>query len=325
MKAIVHDRYGLDGLELREIETPAPADNEVLVRVRAASVNPADWYTAIGMLPARFGNGLLKPKNNRLGTDFAGTVEAVGANVTRFRAGDGVFGARTGALAEYVTVPEDRAIAQKPASVTFEEAGGVGIAGITALQGLRDEDKGHVHAGDKVLVNGASGGVGTFSVQVAKALGAEVTAVCSTRNVDIARSLGADRVVDYNREDFTRTDERYDLLFDIAGSRSWSESRRVLKPDGMLILVGVGGPKHGKFGPLGHIARIIVAGRLRGSQKVTFFVARLTNANMNTMRELLESGKVRTVVDKTFPLEKTADAFRYLGEGHAQGKIVVTV
>jgi NADPH:quinone reductase-like Zn-dependent oxidoreductase len=323
MKAVVHDRYGFDALELREIETPTPADNEVLVRVRAASVNPADWYTAHGPLVARAGNGFRRPKNIRLGTDFAGTVEAIGANVTRFRPGDDVFGGRTGALADYVTVPEDRAIAKKPENVTFEEAGGVGIAGITALQGLRDI--GHLQAGQKVLINGASGGVGTFAVQIAKALEAEVTAVCSTRNVDIARSLGADRVVDYTREDFIQTDERYDQFFDVAGSRSWSKCRRVMKPDATLVVVGMGGVHRRMLGPLMHLARLIVAGRLRGSQKSAFFVAKLTNENMNTMRELLERGKVRTVVDKTFPLENAADAFRYLGEGHAQGKIVVTV
>jgi NADPH:quinone reductase-like Zn-dependent oxidoreductase len=323
MKAIVHDRYGLDALELREIETPTPADNEVLVRVRAASVNPADWYTALGPLVARAGSGLRKPKSNRIGTDFAGTVEAVGANVTRFRPGDDVFGGRTGALAEYVTVPEDRAIAKKPEAVTFEEAGGVGIAGITALQGLRDI--GHLQAGHKVLINGASGGVGTFAVQIAKALEADVTAVCSTRNVDVARSLGADRVVDYKHDDFIRTDERYDQFFDVAGSRSWSECRRVMKPDATLVIVGMGGVHRRMFVPLLHLARLAVAGRLRGSQKATFFVAKLTNENMNHMRELLETGKVRTVVDRTYPLADAADAFRYLGEGHAQGKIVVTV
>lgn len=320
MKAIVRDSYGLDALELREIETPTPGDNEVLVRVRAASVNPADWYTATGPMIARLANGLRRPKSNRLGTDFAGTVEAIGANVSHFQPGDEVFGARTGALAEYVTVTEDKAIAPKPANVTFEEAGGVGIAAITALQGLRD--KGQVQPGQKVLVNGGSGGVGTFALQIAKTLGADVTAVCSTRNVDIARSLGADRVIDYTREDFTRTDERYDVLFDVAGSRSWSECRRVLEQESTLVLVGA--PKGGLLGPLGHIARMVVAGKLRGSQTVTFFIAKLTNADMNVMRELLETGKVRTVVDRTYALAETPEAFRYLGEGHAQGKIVLT-
>ena len=232
MKAAVRDRFGSpDVVELRDIEKPAPADDEVLVRVRAASVNPADWYEVTGRpYVGRTQMGLLKPKSNRLGVDYAGTVEAVGGNVTEFRPGDEVFGGRSGAFAEYVCVREDRAIVPKPANLTFEEAAAVPVAALTALQGLRD--KGQVQPGQKVLINGASGGVGTFAVQIAKALGAEVTGVCSTPNVDIARSLGADHVIDYTREDFTRSDERYDLMLDIAGSRSWSECRRVLDPAG---------------------------------------------------------------------------------------------
>jgi NADPH:quinone reductase-like Zn-dependent oxidoreductase len=322
MKAVVRDEYGIDHLELRDIEEPAPGAGEVLVRVRAAAINPADWYTAAGPIFARVANGLRRPKSNRLGTDFAGTVEAVGKDVTRFRVGDDVFGARTGALAEYVTVPEDRAIASKPANTTFEEAAGVGIAAVTALQGLRD--KGEVRPGQTVLITGASGGVGTFAVQIAKALGAEVTAVCSTPNVEMVRSLGADRVIDYTRDDFTRGDKPYDLILDIASTHSWGEARRVLKPNATLVLVGAPKGKRA-LGPLRQIARIFLAGRLRGSQKVVFYVAKLTNADINAMRELLESGKVKTVVDRTYPLSEAADAFRYFGEGHARGKVVVTV
>jgi NADPH:quinone reductase-like Zn-dependent oxidoreductase len=249
MRAVVRDAYGMpDSLELREIPTPIPAENEVLVRVRAASVNPVDWYGVSGT--PYFGRpqmGLLKPKENRVGTDFAGEVEAVGKAVTSFRSGDEVFGARTGAFAEYVTVRADRAIAPKPQGMSFEEAAAVPVAAITALQGLRD--KGRLEAGQEVLINGASGGVGTFAVQIAKALGGGVTAVCSTRNVELARSLGADHVVDYTQEDFTRGDRRYDLLLDVAGSRSFSACRRVLEPHGTVVVVG--GPKGNRLlGPL---------------------------------------------------------------------------
>ena len=322
MKAVVRDEYGIEHIEVRDVGQPAPAAGEVLVRVRAASINPADWYTAAGPIFARFDNGLRRPKSNRLGTDFAGTVEAVGKDVAQFRVGDDVFGAWTGALAEYVAVPEDRAIASKPAGTTFEEAGGVGIAAVTALQGLRD--KAEVRSGQRVLITGASGGVGTFAVQIAKTLGAEVTAVCSTPNVEMVRSLGADRVIDYRREDFTRCGERFDLIVDIASTHSWSETRRVLEPDAKLVLVGAPKGKRA-LGPLRQIARMYVGGRLRGSQKALFYIAKLTNADINAMRELVEAGKVTPVVDRTYPLSDTADAFRYLGEGHARGKIVVTV
>jgi NADPH:quinone reductase-like Zn-dependent oxidoreductase len=282
MKAAVRDRYG--ALELREVDKPVPADDEVLVRVRASSVNPADWYFLMGRpYVARMELGLRKPKDNRLGTDFAGTVEAVGKDVTRFRPGDEVFGGRTGAFAEYVAVPEDRAVVPKPAGVTFEQAGSVAIAAVTALQGLRD--KGRVQPGQHVLVNGASGGVGTFAVQIAKALGAGVTGVCSTTNVDLVRSLGADHVVDYTREDFTRSDRRYDVLFDVAGSRSWSECRRVLAPHAILVIVGA--PKGGRLiGPLRHILALRLAATGSG-RKAVFFVAKIVKADLEVLRELL--------------------------------------
>jgi NADPH:quinone reductase-like Zn-dependent oxidoreductase len=321
MRAIVYRRYGSpDVLELQEIEKPELADDLVLVRVRAASINPADWYGVTGMLAARPSTGLLRPKSDRTGIDFAGTVEAVGKDVTHVRAGDDVFGAKSGALAEYVTVRD--AVVQKPANITFEEAAAVPVAAVTALQGLRD--KGQVQAGQHVLINGASGGVGTFAVQIAKALGAEVTGVCSTGNVELVRSLGADHVVDYTCEDFTRGANRYDLLLDVAGSRSWSECRRVLKPHAKVVIVGA--PKGNRvFGPLGHIVRLRVASLLRGSQKAVFFIAKTNRADMAVLRELLEAGKIKPVVDRSYPLADTADAFRYLGEGHARGKVVVTV
>src|SRR5438270_13015227 len=225
MKAIVNCEYGVDNLQLRDLEKPTPNDNEVLVRVRATSINPVDGHLIRGAWLMRPMSGMRKPKNTRFGTDFAGAVEAVGKDVSNFKPGDEVFGAKNGAVAGYICVNADRAIVMKPANVTFEQAGSVGVAGLTALQGLRD--KGHIQAGQKVLVNGASGGVGTFAVQIAKSFGAEVTAVCSTRNVDLVKSIGADRVIDYTKEDFTKTDQRYDMIYDLVGNHSLAERRRV--------------------------------------------------------------------------------------------------
>jgi NADPH:quinone reductase-like Zn-dependent oxidoreductase len=320
MKAIVRERYG--DAQLREVDKPQPADDEVLVRVHAASLNRLDWYTLTGT-PwfSRLPKELRKPKSHTLGVDFAGTVEAVGKDVTRFRPGDEVFGGRTGSLAEYLAVPEGGKIAPKPAGASFEEAAAMPVAGVTALEGLRD--KGHVQPGHKVLVNGASGGVGTFAVQIAKALGGEVTAVCSTRNVDQASSLGADRVIDYTREDFTRSGERYDVLFDNAGSRSWSACRRVLKPDATVVLVG--GPKKNRLlGPLGHIGGMLLGSR-RSSQTAAFFMADLSRTNLMALGELLEAGQVKPAIDRRYELSETAEALRYMGDGHAQGKVVITV
>ena len=318
MKAAV--QYAYDAVEVREIDKPVPADDEVLVRVRAASLNIADWYEMTGRpwfsrLPA----GLRKPKSERLGTDFAGTVEAVGKDITHVQAGDEVFGARNGALAEYVCVKN--AVVVKPANATFEEAAAVPVAAITALQGLRD--KGQLEAGQNVLVHGASGGVGTFAVQIAKALGAEVTAVCSTPNVEIARSLGADRVVDYTKEDVTKSGARYDLLFDVAGTRSWSACARVLTPRATVVLVG--GPRRNRLlGPLGHVVRMMVAGLL-SRRRATFFIAKLNRDDLDVLRGMIEAGDVRSVVDRRYELSDVADAFRHMGEGHPRGKIVVTV
>jgi NADPH:quinone reductase-like Zn-dependent oxidoreductase len=323
VRAAVRDRFGApDIVEIRELEAPVPAEGEVLVRVRAASVNIADWYSLVGRpWIARPSAGLFKPKSNRLGTDYAGVVEAIGPGVTRFAPGDEVFGGRDGALAEYVSAREDRSITPKPANVTFEEAAAVPVAALTALQGLRD--KGRLEPGQRVLINGASGGVGTFAVQIAKALGGDVTAVCSTRNVEQARSLGADHVVDYTQEDFTRSDERYDLMLDVAGSRSWRECTRVLTPTAMLVVAG--GQRSNRFlGPLGHVVGIKL-GALRGSRKAAFFIAKFNKLDMETLRELLESGRMRSAIDRRYSLDQVADAFRYLGEGHAGGKIVVTI
>jgi NADPH:quinone reductase-like Zn-dependent oxidoreductase len=323
MKAIVRDEYGTpDVLKLEEVERPQLTDERVLVRVHAASLNRADWYLLNGKpwFARPMMGGLRKPKSGLMGTDFAGTVEAVADGVTDFRPGDEVFGARDGAFAEYVCA-RTRAIAHKPAQVTFEEAAAVPIAGLTALQGLRDHGK--VKPGNKVLVNGASGGVGTFAVQVAKALGAEVTAVCSTRNVEMARTLGADHVIDYSREDFTRSDRRYDVLFDVAGSKSWSESKRVLSPQ--AILVQVGAPMgSGPLGPLSHIANVRLAS-LRSSQKAVFFVAKFNREDMEELARLLESGEISAVIERRYDLADTADALRYIGEGHAQAKVVITI
>jgi NADPH:quinone reductase-like Zn-dependent oxidoreductase len=322
MKAAVHERFGspVEVIEVREIDKPVPGDEEVLVRIQAASLNLGDWYSVTGRpYVGRASMGLRAPKEERLGADYAGTVEAVGKDVTQFRPGDEVFGARTGALAEYVQAREDRAILTKPANVTFEQAATVAVAGITALQGLRD--KGKLEPGQKVLVNGASGGVGTFAVQIAKALGGEVTAVCSTRNVEQARALGADRVIDYTQEDFTRTGERYDLLLDVAGSKSWRKCRRVLAPRGTLVLVG--GPRRGRlFGPLGSVAAKLLGGLL-SRRKVTFFIAKLNKPDLEVLRDMLETGKLTPVIDKRYELSQVVDAFEYLGDGHCRSKIVV--
>jgi NADPH:quinone reductase-like Zn-dependent oxidoreductase len=321
MKTIVRTTYGSpDVLQVRETEKPELVDDGVLVRVRAAALNAGDWYALTGTpLVARAQLGLRKPKSITLGTDFAGTVEAVGKDVTGFRPGDEVFGGRSGAFAEYVCVRV--AVEHKPADLSFEQAAAVPVAALTALQGLRD--KGQIQSGQQVLINGASGGVGTFAVQIATAFGAEVTAVCSPRNVDRARSLGADHVIDYTREDFTRGGRRYDLMFDVAGSRSWSECRRVLTPKAALVIAGA--PKGNRLlGPLSHIGKVRLAA-LRSSRKVVFFIAKFNKPDMAVLRELLETGKVNPVIDRQYAFGDTVDAFRYLGEGHAQGKIIITV
>lgn len=321
MKAIVHERYGRpDVLRLADVDPPAIADHQVLVRVHASSVNPTEWYGVTGPIFARPGNGILRPKRPLVGADVAGRVEAVGKDVTEFEAGDEVFGTAPGAWAEFAAAREVRLV-PKPAGISFEEAGAVPIAAITALQALRD--KGGVEQGQRVLINGASGGVGTFAVQLAKSFGAEVTAVCSTPNVDRARSLGADRVVDYTRDDFTECGVRHDLMLDIAGSKPFAQLRRVLTPKATLVLVG-GRMTYRGLGPLPHLARLLLASRGR-SQTVKFFVAQINKDDLAYLGGLLEHGRLRPVIDRTYALGDAPEALAYLGEGHARGKVVVTV
>ena len=322
MRAIVSERYGLDALELREVEKPVIEDHQVLVRVLASSVNPAEWYRVTGPYFARlFGGGLRRPKQAGVGGDLAGRIEAVGKDVEEFQPGDEVFGTSGAAWAEYAPAREVRLV-PKPANVSFEEAAAVPIAATTALQALRDH--GRVQPGQKVLINGGSGGVGTYAIQIAKSLGAEVTAVCSTRNVDLARSLGADRVVDYTQEDFTRLGERHDLLLDIAGSRSFGELRRVLTPAATVVLVGAKFPSNKGLGPLPHVigTRLASIGR---SQAVKFFVAQITKEDLTVLKAFLEAGTVRSVIDRCYELSQVPEALGYLGEGHAQGKVVITM
>ncbi len=322
MNAIVSARYGLDALELRELDKPVIEDHQVLVRVHASSVNPAEWYRVTGPLFARlFGSGLRRPKSPVVGGDMAGTVEVVGKDVEEFQPGDEVFGTTLGAWAEYAPGREPRLV-RKPANATFEEAAAVPVAATTALQALRDH--GRVQPGQKVLINGASGGVGTYAVQLAKWLGAEVTAVCSTGNVETARSLGADHVVDYTQEDFTRRGDRHDVMIDIAGSRPFRAFRRVLTPEAMVVIVGAKFPANKGLGPLSHIIGTRVAS-LGRSQTVKFFVAKINKEDLLVLQELLEAGKMRSVIDRRYELSETLDAMRYLGEGHARGKVVITV
>ena len=321
MKAIVYHKYGSpEVLELQEIDKPVVKDDDVLVRVHAASVNPADWHLLIGTpYLVRIVAGLFKPKHTIPGIDVAGRVEAVGRNVKQFQPGDEVFGEHSRAYAEYVCVPED-GIVLKPANLTFEQAAAVPIAALTALQGLRD--KGQIQLGHKVLINGASGGVGTFAVQIAKSFGAEVTGVCSTRNVDMVRSIGADHVIDYTQEDFTQSGQRYDLMLDAVGNRSLSDCRRVLSPKG--VYVSVGAQVGDWLGPLTHVSKVLLAS-LVGSQKMVPMLAKQTKSDLVVLKELLEAEKVTPVIDRRYELSEVPEALRYQGEGHAQGKIVITV
>ena len=326
MKAVVYCDYGVPNLKFQEIERPTPADDQLLVKVRAASVNPLDWHFIEGTpyVMRAMGVGLRKPKDTRLGVDFAGTVEAVGKNVTQFKPGDEVFGGRTGAFAEYVCVREARAVALKPANITFEQAASVPIAAITALQGVRD--KGKVQAGQKVLINGASGGVGTFAVQIAKSYGAEVTGVCSTRNLDMVRSLGADHVIDYTKEDFTKSEQRYDVILDNVANHSLSECRRVLNPNGIYVLIGGGGVNESRWlGPgLTHALKAMLLSKFV-NQKMGMMLAELNQKDLTFLADLMQSGKVTPVIDRTYKLSDLPDAIRYLEQGHARGKVVVSM
>src|SRR6266576_626292 len=293
MKAAVYCDYGLSNVRYVDIQKPVPTDNQMLVKVRAVAVNPYDWHFIEGtpLIMRGLGVGLRKPKDTRLGVDYAGTVEAVGKNVTQFKPGDDVFGGKTGAFAQYICVRPDKAIARKPANIIQEEAASVNIAAITALQALRD--KGKVQAGQKVLINGASGGVGTFAVQIAKSFGADVTGVCSTRNLDLVRSLGADHVIDYTKEDFTKGDERYDVILDNVGTQPLSGFRRVLKPNGICVMIGGGGPNDG--GLIGPLARPVKALLLSPfvSQKMGMMMADLNKSDLATLGDLMQSGKVK--------------------------------
>ena len=325
MKAIVHCEYGVANLKLRDIEKPAPADDQVVVRVRAAALNPLEGHMLRGNLMMRFmGGGLRKPKETQLGVDYAGTVDAVGKNVTQFKPGDEVFGGRNGALGQYVAARADRGIALKPANMSFEQAGSVAVAAVTALQGLRDI--GHVHAGQKVLINGASGGVGTFAVQLAKSFGAEVTGVCSTRNVDLVRSIGADHVIDYTKQDFTKSAQRYDVIFDNVQNHSFSERRRVLTPNGICVLAGIGGAGWHEDSWT-HMRRAFTTPLMSKftSQKFRFFIAELNHNDLAFLADLMQSGKVTPVIDRTYKFSETAEALQYLEQGHARGKVVVRI
>ncbi len=327
MKAIVQERYGPpnDVLGLKDIDKPVPTDDEVLVQVHAASANGGDPEVVRGRpyVIRAMGFGLFKPKNKILGDDIAGRVEAVRKNVERFQPGDevfgGIFGTGSGAFAEYVCAAQDR-FAPKPPNITFEQAAAVPASAVSALQGLRDQ--GQFQPGQKALINGASGGVGTFAVQIAKLLGAEVTAVCSTRNVDTAGSLGADHVIDYTREDFTRTDQRYDLMLDIAGRRSLSDCRRVLTSRGTYVFMGGG---RGRW--VGALPRYVTTPALSPflSQRMRAFVATPSHEDLVYVKNLLEAGKLTPIIERTYPLSQTPQAISYVEEGHAQGKVVITV
>ena len=325
MKAIVYCDYGLANLKLEDVEKPTPTDDQVLVKVHAASVNPYDWHFVEGTpkIMRMMGVGLRKPKDTRLGVDFAGTVEGVGKNVTQFKPGDEVFGGKGGAFAEYVCRRAEGAVALKPANITFEQAASVNIAGITALQGLRD--KGKVQPGQKVLINGASGGVGTFAVQIAKSFGADVTGVCSTRNVDLVRSLGADHVVDYTKEDFTKSEQRYDVILDNVTNRSLLECRRVLTPKGKYVMIGGGGPNdQGLIGPLANPIKAMLLSPFV-SQEMGMMMADTSQKDLTILADMMQSGKVKPVIDRTYKLSEVPAAIAYLEEGHARGKVVITL
>jgi NADPH:quinone reductase-like Zn-dependent oxidoreductase len=333
VKAIVYREYGSpDVLELKDIDKPLFKDNEVLVRVHAASVNRLDWHLMRGSpYIARLQAGLRRPKDRVLGADVAGRVEAVGGHVTTFQPGDEVFGSLFGhgfgAFAEYVSVSDDL-LELKPANLSFDQAAAVPVAALTALQGLRDH--GRIESGHKVLIIGASGGVGTFAVQIAKSFGAEVTGVCSTRNVDLVRSLGADHVIDYSQEDFTQGGQRYDLIFETAGSHSPSEIRRALTSKGTLVLIGHGGSEGRWIGPFGRLIRALVLSRFVSQRMASYtgkpnYSSGPNKGDLATLKELIEARKITPVIDSTYSLSETPDALRYLEEGHARGKVVITL
>ena len=325
MKAIVYHEFGgPEVLRLEEIDKPVPKDNQILVKVRALSVNPLDWHFMEGIpyIARPLAMGFLTPTVTQLGVDYAGTVEAVGKNVTEFKPGDEVYGNKFGAFAEYV-VATGKALALKPPSVTFEQAASLPVAALTALQALRDTGK--IEAGQKVLINGASGGVGTFAVQIAKSFGAEVTGVCSGRNVELVRSLGADHVIDYTKEDFTKRPERYDLIIDNVGSQPLSGLRHVLNPKGRYIAVGGGGVNDSRWtGPLVNVVKMMTLKPVV-TQQMQMMLAEMNKKDLDVLIDLIQSGKLKPVIDKTYPFNQLPEAMRYLEEGHARGKVIVTV
>lgn len=325
MNAIVYYEYGSpDVLRLEQVEKMLPNENQVLVKVRAASANPLDWHYMRGTpyMMRIMGAGLRKPIDTNVGVDVAGEVVAVGANVTQFKPGDAVFGIGNGSFAEYVRASQKR-IVLKPDTLSYEDAASIPVAAITALQALRD--KGRLQSGQKVLINGASGGVGTFSVQIAKALGADVTGVCSTRNIELVRSLGADRTIDYTKQDFSQSGEQYDLILDNVGNRTLGDFRRVLKPQGIYVLVGGGASDANKL--LGSFARVIKTSLVGPftDQTLGMMIADVNQSDLNLIKEWIAANKVRPVIDRTYPLTDAPAAIRYLEEGHARGKVVVTV
>ncbi len=321
MKAIVHTKYGApDVLQFKEVEKPLPQDHQLLIKVHAASVNTLDLALTGPLLARIITGGLLKPKDQRLGVDLAGRVEAVSSNVTQFQPGDEVFGRGLGAFAEYACARED-AVVLKPTTMTFEAAAAVPVAALAALQGLRDI--GQIQPGQKVLIHGASGGVGTFAVQIAKSFGAEVTAVCSTRNVDMVRSMGADQVIDYTQEDFTRNGQRYDLILAVNGYHPIFAYRRALRPTGRYVMVGAS--KAHLYQALLQVMLLGPVMSRTGRQKMRFFITKPTREDLLFVKELLEAGRVVPVIDRRYPLSETAEALRYLEEGHARGKVVITV
>jgi NADPH:quinone reductase-like Zn-dependent oxidoreductase len=322
MQAVVRRCYGSpDVLELAQVPKPTPGDNDILVRTRATAVNPLEWHFMRGSpYVMRLMSGLGAPDDDRLGVDFAGTVEAVGKDVTRFEPGDAVFGGTWGAFAQYVTVGQDSAVVPKPDNISFEQAASVSVAAVTALQALRDVGK--LQAGQKVLINGASGGVGTFAVQIAKAMGAEVTGVCSTRNLEMVRSIGADHVIDYTQEDYTQGGARYDLIVDNVGNRSLSGNRRILMPHG--ILVTVGGQPGNWIGPLKGPLKARLMSPF-AEQELKFLFAHQSQDDLATLSRMMQDGDVVPVIDRTYPLSEIADAVRYSEKGHARGKIILTV
>jgi NADPH:quinone reductase-like Zn-dependent oxidoreductase len=324
MKAIRYCEYGSpDVVKVVQVEKPVPTDNQILIKVRAASINAFDVYVVRDSWLGRLVFGLRKPKDTRLGRDVAGQVEAVGKNVTEFKPGDEVFGIVLGALAEYA-VSSGRGVVMKPQSVSFEEAAAVPLAGMTALQGLHH---GKIQPGQKVLINGATCGVGTLAVQIAKSLGAEVTAVCSTRNIDLVRSIGADQSIDYTKEDFTKGDQRYDVIFDNVGNHSFSARRRVLTPNGICVLVGVGGAGAKGSEAIGRIAGTFTASGLSSftDQKFVQYVTKTKRENLITLGDLIQAGKLKPVIERTYKLDDAPEALRYLDQGHARGKTVITV